>query len=91
MKKMSLSTKLARKIFSQIKNDSKKMHFSNLILKYKHYIKKTWEVIKESIRKGNVIIKVFQKTKLDRKNITDEDPIEKQFNTYFTQVGPKLA
>ena len=66
MKKMSLSTKLARKIFSQIKNDSKKMHFSNLILKYKHYIKKTWEVIKESIRKGNVIIKVFQKTKLEK-------------------------
>ena len=66
MKKMSLSTKLARNIFSQIKNDSKKMHFSNLILKYKHYIKKTWEVIKESIRKGNVIIKVFQKTKLEK-------------------------
>ena len=63
---MSLSTKLARNIFSQIKNDSKKMHFSNLILKYKHYIKKTWEVIKESIRKGNVIIKVFQKTKLEK-------------------------
>ena len=66
MKKMSLSTKLARNIFSQIKNDSKKMHFSNLILKYKHYIKKTWEIIKESIRKGNVIIKVFQKTKLEK-------------------------
>ena len=61
MKKMSLNTKLARNIFSQIKNGSKKMHFSNLTLKQKHYIKKTWKVIKESIRKGNVIIKVFQK------------------------------
>ena len=66
MKKMSLNTKLARNILSQIKNGSKKMHFSNLILKQKHYIKKTWEVIKESIRKGNVIIKVFQKTKLEK-------------------------
>ena len=29
-----------------------KLHFSNLILKYKHNIKKTWKVIKESIGKG---------------------------------------
>ena len=38
-KKMSLNTKLTR-------------NFSYLVLKYKDNIKKTWEVIKESIGKG---------------------------------------
>ena len=28
---------------------------------------------------------------LDGKNITDEDLIAKQFNTNFTEIGPKVA
>ena len=32
-----------------------------------------------------------KKIKLDGKNITDEDLIAKQFHTYFTKIGPKLA
>ena len=32
-----------------------------------------------------------KKIKLDGKNITDEDLIAKQFNTYFTEIGPKFA
>ena len=53
---------------------------------------KTWEVIKESIGKGKFNHQSFQKKiKLDGKNITDEDLIAKQFNTYSTKIGPKLA
>ena len=57
MKKMSLNIKL----FESIKKRSKRLHFSNLILKYKHNIKKTWEVIKESIGKGKCNHQTFQK------------------------------
>ena len=68
------------------------MHLSNLILKYKHNIKKTGEVIKESVGKGKCNHQSFpKKIKLDGKNITDEDLIAKQFNVYFTKIGPKLA
>ena len=59
---MSLNAKL----FESIKKCSEKLHFSNLLFKYKYNIKKTWEV-------------------------TDEDLIAKQFNTFFTEIGIKLA
>ena len=61
------------------------------MLKYKHNINKVWEVIKESIGKGKCNHQSFpEKIKLDRKNITDEDLIAKQFTTYFTEIEPKL-
>ena len=48
--KNELEYKTYKKGFESIKKHSKKLHFSNL--KYKHNIKKTWEVMKESIGKG---------------------------------------
>ena len=44
--KNELEYKTYKKLFESIKKRSKKLHFSNLILKYEHNIKKTWEVIK---------------------------------------------
>ena len=50
------------------------------------------EVMKKSIGKGKCNNQSFpRKIKLDGNNTTDEDLIEKQFNTYFTEIGPKLA
>ena len=84
--------KTYKKLFESIRKRSNKLNFSNLILKCKHNIKKIWEVIKHSIGKGKFNHQSFpKKIKLDGKNITDEDLIAKQFNTYFTKIGPKLA
>ena len=81
-----------QKFFESIKKRSKKLHFSNLFLKYKHNIKKTWEVIKESLRKGKCNHQNFpKKNKVDKINITDEDLKVKQFSTYFTEIGPTIA
>ena len=44
--KIEVQYKTYKKLFESIKKRSKKLHFSNLILKYEHNIKKTWEVIK---------------------------------------------
>ena len=54
MKKNELEYKTYKKLFESIKKRSKTLHFPNLIVKYKHNIKKTWEVIKESIGKGKM-------------------------------------
>ena len=90
--KNELKYKTYKKLLESIKKRSKKLHFSNLILKYKHNIKKIWEIIRESIRKGKCNHQNFQKKiKLNGKNITDEDLVTKQFNTFFTEIGPKLA
>ena len=69
--------------FESVKKHSKKLHFSNLILKYKNNIKKTWEIIKESIGKGYCNYQCFPKKLV--KNIL------KHFNTYFAQIGTNLA
>ena len=61
MKKMTLNTKLTRNFFNQLRKGSKKLRFSNLILKYKHNIKKTWEVVKDSIGKGKFNHQSFPK------------------------------
>ena len=40
-----------KRLFETTKKDSKKLHFSKLIFKYKDNIKKTWSVIKKVIGK----------------------------------------
>ena len=41
-----------KKIFESVKQHAKKLHYLNLITKYKNNIKKTWEVVKDSIGKA---------------------------------------
>ena len=59
--KNELEYKTYKKLFESIKKCSKKLHFSNLFLKYKHNIKKTWEVKKETIGKGKFNHQSFPK------------------------------
>ena len=85
MKKMSLNTKLARNLLNQLKNIPRNYTF--LILFSNTNITQAWQVIKESVGKGKCNHQSFpKKIKLDGKNMTDEDVIAKQFNTYFGQV-----
>ena len=73
-----------KKLSESVKKHPKKLHFSNLILKYKNNIKKTWEIIKESIGKGYCNHESFpKKLVIDKENITHEGLIAKPFNTYF--------
>ena len=84
--------KTYKKVFESIKKRSKKLYFSNLIVKYKNNIKKTWEVIRESIGKGKSNHQNFpKKIIVGAKNITNEELIAKNFNRYFSEIGPKLA
>ena len=50
-RKNELEYKNYKKLFESIKKRTKKNYFSSLILKHKNNIKKTWDVIKESIGK----------------------------------------
>ena len=90
--KHELAYKTYKRFSESIKKHSKKLHFSNLILKYKNNIKKPWEVIKESIGKRNCHDQNFpKKIVVDGKDITGEELIAKSFNKYFAEIGPKLA
>ena len=68
------------------------MYFSKLILKYKNNINKTWQLIEEVIGKENYKQQnIPKKILLDMISITEIESIAESLNTYFTQIGPKLA
>ena len=55
-------------------------------------IKKTWEIIKNSIGKGTCNNQNFpKKVIVDNIAITDESQIINNFNKFFTEIGPKLS
>ena len=62
------------------------------MMKYKSKLKRTWDVIKDSIGKAKSIKKFFpQKIITNNKIVTDTDVIAKHFNTYFTEIGPSTC
>ena len=82
----------SKKLFEAIKKRSKKNHFYKLILTFKKNIKKTWEVIKDSIGKGKRNNQNFpKKVIVNNIAITDETQIAENFNKFFTEIGRKLA
>ena len=81
-----------KKLFEAIKKRSKKKDISKLILTFKNNIKKTWEIIKDSIGKGKCNNQNFpKKVIVDNIAIRDETQIAENFNKFFTEIGPKLA
>ena len=83
-KNRNKKSKLEYKTYTGLFESIKKRNYTFLVLK----------LLKNLQKNENVIIKVFQKKKkikVDEKYITDEDRIAKQFNTYFTEIGPKLT
>ena len=91
IEKHELAYKTYKRLFESIKKHSKKLHFSNLILKYKNNIKKTWEVIKESIGKRNCHDQNFpKKIVVDGKDITDEELIAKVLISTLLKLDPNL-
>ena len=90
---MSLNTKIIKKLFESVKRRSKKLYYSNLIIKYKNNLKRTWDVIKDSTGKAKSIKEFFPQKIITNNNkiVTDTDVIAKHFNTYFTEIGPNLS
>ena len=81
-----------KKLFESLKKRSKRMYYSNLILKYKNNIKKTWQIIKEALGKEKCSNQSLPKTVLvNEVSITQNSSIAENFNKYFTEIGPNLA
>ena len=81
-----------KKFFESVKQRSKKLYYSNLIIKYKNNLKGTWDVTKDSIGKTKSIKKFFpEKMIRNNKIVTDTDVIAKHFNTHFTEIRSNLS
>ena len=69
---MNLSTKIIKNFLESVKQCTKNIHYSNVVTKYKNNIKKTWEVIKNSIGKVKCTKQILpQKIITKNKVVTD--------------------
>ena len=65
-----------KRFFESFKKRSNKFYFSELILKYKNNIKKSWQAIKKAIRKEKYKQQYLPKKILvDKKSVTEKKSI----------------
>ena len=96
LKKKTDKTKMQYKnyknLFEKLKRKAKQHHYTKLISKYKNDSKKTWQVLKEITGKMKLNRNNFPKMiKAINKNLHNEKEIAREFNHFFTTIGPKLA
>ena len=84
--------KTYKSLFEKLKLQSKKLYFQNKLKQYENNIKNTWKIMKVIIGKSKVYNDNFPKIlNIDKKETTDKKTIAEEFNSYFMNVGPKLA
>ena len=84
--------KMYKSLFEKLKLQSKKLYFQNKLKQYENNIKNTWKIMKVIIGKSKVYNDNFPKIlNIDKKEITYKKTIAEEFNSYFINVGPKLA
>ena len=84
--------KMHKSLFEKLKLQSKKLYFQNKLKQYENNIKNTWKIMKVIIGKSKVYNDNFPKIlNIDKKEITDKKTIAEEFNSYFINVGTKLA
>ena len=84
--------KMYRNFFEKLKLQSKKIYLQNKLKQYESNIKNTWKIVKVLIGKSKVYGDNFLKSlNINKKEITDKKTIAEKFNSYFINVGSKLA
>ena len=70
-----------KRFFESFKKRSNKFYFSELILKYKNNVKKSWQAIKEAIRKEKYKQQYLPKKILvDKKSVTEKKSIDESYS-----------
>ena len=71
-------------------NEAKRLYYMRTFALYKHDVKQTWAVIKNTLQK-KVHRAPSTKFTLNNDTITNMDEIVKEFNTYFINIGRTLS
>jgi hypothetical protein len=81
-----------KNLFEKIKKKAKQLHYSSLFKKYLNNSKKTWQLIKEITGKGRIKTSNFPKVLKTETGLTyNTDEMAENFNSFFVNIGPKLA
>ena len=70
---------------------AKILYYQHQFVQYKNNIKKTWGVLKELVNRTSMKNILPQYFIVDREVPTDKHVIANRLNTFFTNIGPKLA
>ena len=76
---------------NQCIRSAQKEFYHNEFSKYKTYIRKTWDTLKENINKNTSKSDFPSCFVQEGVEITGSKIIVDEFNEYFTEIGPKLA
>ena len=83
--------KTYKSLFEKLRKKAKITYYSKLLHRYKTDSKRTWQVMKEITGKQKAKSNLPQEIKVDKTIIQNPQGIPKEFNKFFTSVGPKLA
>ena len=79
-------------LFEKLKLQSKKLYFQNKQKQNENNVKNTWKIMNVIIGKSKVDNDNFPKIlNINKKEITDKKTITEKFNSYFINMGSKLA
>ena len=88
---IKINLKTSNNILKRNIRQAKILYYQHKFDQYKNNIKKTWGVIKELVNRRpmkNILPQYFI---VDREVLTDKHVIANRLNTFFTNIGPKLA
>ena len=81
-----------KNLFEKVKKQSKKQHYSKLLIKNQGDMKATWRIMKEIIGKSKVVSSTLpRRVIVNKEEIYDQNIIAEKFNNFFVNVGPSLA
>ena len=81
-----------KSLFEKLRKKAKIAYYSKLLHKYKTDSKRTWHVMKEITGKQKTKSNLLpREIKVNKTIIQKPQEIAKEFNKFFTSVGPTLA
>ena len=88
---IKINLKTYNNILKRNIRQAKILYYQHQFDQYKNNIKKTWGVIKELVNRTSIKNTLPQLFNVDREVLTDKHVIANRLNTFFTNIGPKLA
>ena len=79
-----------RSCYNKVIRAAKKIYFKYSFEKHKNDMRKTWEVLRESIRKTNDKSSIIEQIKSGDISFHEDDSMANQFNDYFTTIADKI-
>ena len=80
-----------RKCYNKVIRAAKKGYYKKTFDQIKNNLRKTWEVLKDAIRKKNDKSSIIEEIKSDNLFYRNDNDMSNKFNEYFTTIADKIT